>query len=73
LSTYQFGSVTYDALVVDVRATEGFGATTAGYGVLTSIALASLVPEPSSWLLIIGGFAMITGAARYRRRKMSAI
>jgi hypothetical protein len=68
LSAYQFGSTVYDALVFDVRATEGFGVSAAGYGVLTPVALASLVPEISSWIMMIAGFGMVAGAVRYRRR-----
>nr|WP_244646914.1 PEPxxWA-CTERM sorting domain-containing protein [Sphingomonas sp. CFBP 8760] len=30
--------------------------------------MASLVPEPSSWLLMIAGFGMVGATARYRRR-----
>jgi hypothetical protein len=68
LYEYQFGSIAYNALVFDVKATEGFGTSAAGYGVLTPVALASLVPEPGSWVLMIAGFAMVAGAVRYRRR-----
>ncbi|WP_342355147.1 PEPxxWA-CTERM sorting domain-containing protein [Sphingomonas sp. CFBP 8760] len=52
----------------DRRAIEGFGVSALGYGVLAPVALASLVPEPSSWLLMIAGFGMVGATARYRRR-----
>lgn len=68
-SSYQFGSTVYDALVFDVKATEGFGVSAAGYGVLTPVALASLVPEVSSWIIMIAGFGMVAGAVRYRGRQ----
>jgi hypothetical protein len=69
---YQFGSTVYDGLVFDVRTTEGFGVSAAGYGILAPVALASLVPEVSSWILMIAGFGMVAGAARYRRRVAKA-
>ena len=69
LSAYQFGSTVYDALVFDVRATEGFGVSALGYGVLAPVALAALVPEPGSWLLMIAGFGMVAGVMRYKRRR----
>lgn len=52
----------------DIRATEGFGVRALGYGVLAPVALASLVPEPGSWLLMIAGFEIVAGAMRFKRR-----
>lgn len=36
---------------------------------LFGLAISSAVPEPSSWAMMIGGFGMMGGAMRYRRRK----
>jgi len=69
LFAYQFGSTVYDALVFDVKATEGFGVSALGYGVLAPVALASLVPEVSTWMLMIAGFGMVAGVMRYKRRR----
>jgi hypothetical protein len=43
-------------------------ASGANAGSLTFSPLAAAVPEPTSWALMIGGFALVGGAARYRRR-----
>lgn len=37
----------------------------------TSIANVSGVPEPSTWVMMLGGFGMVGGAMRYRRRRTS--
>lgn len=34
-----------------------------------TISTISAIPEPASWAMMLAGFAMIGGAARYRRRK----
>lgn len=49
---------------------EGFGVSAVGYGVLTPVALASLVPEVSSWIMMILGVGAVGGALR-RRSKVS--
>lgn len=35
---------------------------------VTMASVASAVPEPASWALMLAGFAMVGGATRYRRR-----
>lgn len=34
-----------------------------------TISTVSAIPEPASWTMMLGGFGMIGGAVRYRRRK----
>ncbi|MEM8918927.1 MAG: PEPxxWA-CTERM sorting domain-containing protein [Pseudomonadota bacterium] len=53
--------------------TTAFGAPDLGgtqFGVATvDLALAGPVPEPGSWMMMIGGFGLVGGAIRYRRRQ----
>ncbi|HEX8447497.1 MAG TPA: PEPxxWA-CTERM sorting domain-containing protein [Sphingomonas sp.] len=37
-----------------------------------SVTTLTAVPEPATWATMLGGFATIGGAARYRRRRMTA-
>lgn len=46
----------------------GFGDLT-GLGYMSSVA--GVVPEPASWALMIGGFGLVGGAARVRRRTVA--
>ena len=39
---------------------------------IDDITLHGVVPEPASWSLILGGFGMIGGAMRYRRRQAAS-
>jgi hypothetical protein len=47
------------------------GSTTNAFEI-DSISLTSAVPEPASWALMIGGFGMVGGALRSRRRSVAS-
>jgi hypothetical protein len=42
--------------------------TSGGYTVTIKEVIAAAVPEPATWAMMLVGFGMIGGAARYRRR-----
>lgn len=45
-----------------------FSLTNAGAGSLRLSITAAAVPEPATWAMMLLGFGMVAGAARYRRR-----
>ncbi len=57
--------------VFDGNATTGFANTAATITQFTGTELAGAVPEPASWLLMIGGFGLV-GANLRRRRVVAA-
>lgn len=66
----QFGrlsNISYTGTIASITGTafEG-GDVVAGYGNVGLIA--TFVPEPTSWLLMIAGFGMVGATMRYRRR-----
>ncbi|KQU61756.1 hypothetical protein ASG67_00775 [Sphingomonas sp. Leaf339] len=40
---------------------------------ITATTAVSAVPEPATWAMMLVGFGMVAGAARYRRRKTTAV
>jgi hypothetical protein len=49
-----------------------FGAS-GGYTVTIKEMITAAVPEPATWTMMLVGFGMVSGAARYRRRKSTTV
>lgn len=69
---FTFFGVTSDTAFTSFTIT-GAGSTLGASTVFDNIrfgsAVSAAVPEPATWAMMIGGFGMVGGAMRYRRRK----
>lgn len=61
------GGLTLNITAADLATPGGYVVPTASGNVVTI----SAVPEPATWALMLLGFGMVAGAARYRRRHIS--